>query len=54
MDMILIIWLLMISFAVLVLTVEYIIGKTLNDENRFKKWWRKNVIDIWDSNHPRV
>ena len=52
--MILVVWLLMVSFVVLVLTVEYIVGKKLKDENRFKKWWRKNIIGIWNSNHPRV
>jgi hypothetical protein len=54
MDIILIVWTLMMSLAVLFTITEYIVGKKLNDKNRFKKWWRKNVIGIWNSNHPRV
>ena len=53
MDIILIVWTLMMSLAVLFTITEYIVGKKLKDENRFKKWWRKNVIGIWNSNHPR-
>ena len=54
MDIILIVWAFMLSLGVLFASMEYIVGKKLKDENRFKKWWRKNVIGIWNSNHPRV
>lgn len=36
------------GFALLVLSIFYIEGfvNRLSDENRFKKWWRRNVIGI--------
>jgi len=54
MDIILIMWASMMSLAVLFTIVEYIVSSKLKDENKFKKWWRKKVIGIWNSNHPRV
>ena len=54
MDIILIIWTLMMSIAVLFTVIEYIVGSKLKDGNSFKNWWRKNVIGFWNSNHPRV
>jgi len=54
MDIILIMWASMMFLAVLLAIVEYIVGVMLKDDNLFKKWWRKNIIGIWNSNHPRV
>jgi len=54
MVIILIVWAFMLSLAVLFASIEYVVEFKLKGENRFKKWWRKNVIGIWNSNHPRV
>ena len=40
------IWVSMTSLLVLFHLSEFIIEKYVSDKNRFKKWWRKNVIDI--------
>jgi len=54
MDIILIIWACVMSIAVLFAIIEWFTSTKLKDTNRFKKWWRKKVIGIWSSNHPRV
>jgi hypothetical protein len=54
MDIILIVWAFMLSLAVLFASMEYIVGFKLKEGNRFKEWWRKKIISIWNSNHPRV
>ena len=54
MDIILIVWAFMLSFVVLFAIMEYIVGFKLKEGNRFREWWRKKVISIWNSNHPRL
>jgi hypothetical protein len=54
MDIILITWAAMMSLAVVFVIIEHVVGSKLKDGNRFKNWWRKNVIGFWNSNHPRV
>ena len=43
----------LIGICVILVVIEYIVGK-LKNENRFKKWWRKHVVGNWNSNHPSV
>jgi hypothetical protein len=54
MDIILIVWAFMLSLGVLFASMEYIVGFKLKEGNRFREWWRKKVISIWNSNHPSV
>jgi hypothetical protein len=54
MDIILICWAAMLSLAVVFVICEYIINKKFKDESPIKKWWRRNIVSVWDSNHPRV
>jgi hypothetical protein len=44
MDIILIIWTLIMSVAVVFVMIEHIVGTKLKDGNRFKKWWREKLL----------
>jgi hypothetical protein len=44
MDMILIIWTLIMSVAVVFVMIEHIVSTKLKDGNRFKKWWREKLL----------
>ena len=52
MDIILIIWTLMMSVAVVFVMTEHIVGTKLKDDNRFKKWWRKNITSFLNGDKP--
>lgn len=54
MVIILIAWAAMMSLAVVFVVCEYIIDRKVKDGHPIKKWWRKNIVSVWDSNHPRV
>jgi hypothetical protein len=54
MGLILISWATMLLLVLVFLICEYIINKKFKDESPIKKWWRKNIISIWNSNHPRL
>jgi hypothetical protein len=53
MEIVLISYSWLMGICVVLVIVEYFVGK-LKNENRFKKWWRKHVVGDWKSNHPRV
>jgi len=52
MDMILIIWTLIMSVAVVFVMIEHIVGTKLKDGNRFKKWWIKNITSFFNGDKP--
>ena len=54
MDIIVVIWFGLLSLVVIFVASEYFIGNVLKDENPIKKWWRKNIITMWDSNNPKL
>ena len=52
MDIILIIWTLIMSVAVVFVMIEHIVGTKLKDGNRFKKWWIKNITSFFNGDKP--
>ena len=54
MDIIVVIWFCLLSLVVIFVASEYFIGNVLKDENPIKKWWRKNIITMWDNNNPKL
>ena len=39
------VWASTTSLIVLFYLSDFIIGEYVSDKNRFKKWWRKNIVD---------
>ena len=54
MDIIVVIWFGLLSLVVIFVASEYFISNVLKDENPIKKWWRKNIITMWDNNNPKL
>ena len=54
MDIIIIIWFGLLSLVAIFVTGEYTIVNLLKDENPIKKWWKKHIIDLWDSDNSKL
>jgi hypothetical protein len=54
MEIVLIVWSFLLLLTLIFILLEYIIDKKIGNENRFKKWWRKNIIGIWNNNDPSL
>ena len=45
MSIFLYVWASTTSLIVLFYLFDFIIGEYVSDKNRFKKWWKKNIVD---------